>query len=171
MTTKTTRWKNSRVCHLRVRKVPARCHVRETTSAHALARLHRRSPARQNPAASSVWEIARGGWIGKKLRGLKDLPEAQGDFFARVPGSEKQAVQPSTIAYVARLLIHRYEMLGVLDAAGYPTAGAMLWTDAPAPGAGPAVTGRTCPECGHPTLIRRDGCDFCTSCGYTGACG
>jgi ribonucleoside-diphosphate reductase alpha chain len=110
-------------------------------------------------------------WIGKKLRGLKDLPEAQGDFFARVPGSEKQAVQPSTIAYVARLLIHRYEMLGVLDAAGYPTAGAMLWTDAPAPGAGPAVTGRTCPECGHPTLIRRDGCDFCTSCGYTGACG
>ncbi len=30
-------------------------------------------------------------WIGKKLRGLKDLPEAQGDFFARVPGSEKQA--------------------------------------------------------------------------------
>ena len=33
-----------------------------------------------------------------------------------VPGSEKQAVQPSTLAYVARLLIHRYEMLGVLDA-------------------------------------------------------
>ena len=51
-------------------------------------------------------------WIGKKLRGLKDLPEAQGDFFARQPGSEKQAVQPSTLAYVARLLIHRYEMLG-----------------------------------------------------------
>ena len=56
-------------------------------------------------------------WIGKKLRGLKDLPEAQGDFFAREPGSEKQAVQPSTLAYVARLLIHRYAMLGVLDAA------------------------------------------------------
>ena len=33
-------------------------------------------------------------WIGKQLRGLKDLPEAQGDFFARAPGSEKQAVQP-----------------------------------------------------------------------------
>jgi ribonucleoside-diphosphate reductase alpha chain len=111
-------------------------------------------------------------WIGKKLRGLKDLPEAQGDFFARAPGSEKQAVQPSTIAYVARLLIHRYEMLGVLDRDGYPTAGsAMLWTDAPAPGAPAAARGRTCPECGHPTLIRRDGCDFCTSCGYTGACG
>jgi ribonucleoside-diphosphate reductase alpha chain len=110
-------------------------------------------------------------WIGKKLRGLKDLPEAQGDFFARVPGSEKQAVQPSTLAYVARLLIHRYVMLGVLDADGYPApGGATLWSDAPAPGAARTV-GRTCPECGHPTLIRRDGCDFCTSCGHTGACG
>ena len=47
-------------------------------------------------------------------------------------------MQPSTLAYVARLLIHRYEMLGVLDRAGYPTAGsAVLWTDAPAPGAAP----------------------------------
>ena len=62
-------------------------------------------------------------WIGKKLRGLKDLPEAKGDFFARAPGTEKQAVQPSTLAYVARLLIHRYGMLGVLDAEGYPLAG------------------------------------------------
>jgi ribonucleoside-diphosphate reductase alpha chain len=112
-------------------------------------------------------------WIGKKLRGLKDLPEAQGDFFARVPGTEKQAVQPSTLAYVARLLIHRYEMLGVLDSGGYPTTGTtMLWSDAPAPGAAAApATGRTCPECGHPTLIRRDGCDFCTSCGHVGSCG
>ncbi|CAN5671290.1 adenosylcobalamin-dependent ribonucleoside-diphosphate reductase [soil metagenome] len=125
-------------------------------------------------------------WVAKKLRGLKDLPEPQGDFFARVPGSDRQAVQPSTIAYLARLLIHRYAMLGVLDAGGYPVAGAGLlggrpaWDaagrseaardgadDAPA---GP-VAGRPCPECAHLALVRRDGCDFCTSCGYLGACG
>ncbi len=115
-------------------------------------------------------------WIGKKLRGLKDLPEAQGDFFARRPGSEKQEVQPSTIAYVARLLIHRYQMLGVLDREGFPVSGsAVLWTDAPAPAAaesgGTAVAGKVCPECGHPALIKRDGCEFCTACGHTGACG
>ncbi len=112
-------------------------------------------------------------WIGKKLRGLKDMPEAQGDFFARQPGSEKQAVQPSTVAYIARLLIHRYVLLGVLDADGYPTAGgAMLWSDAPGPTETPSlVKGRLCPECGHPAVIRRDGCDFCTACGHTGACG
>ncbi|WP_424934079.1 adenosylcobalamin-dependent ribonucleoside-diphosphate reductase [Amaricoccus macauensis] len=113
-------------------------------------------------------------WIGKKLRGLKDLPEAQGDFFAKVPGSEKQAVQPSTLAYVARLLIHRYAMLGVLDAEGYPVAGsAVLWSDAPVPeeDAPTAIKGSICPECGHAAVIRRDGCDFCTACGYSGSCG
>lgn len=113
-------------------------------------------------------------WIGKKLRGLKDMPEAQGDFFARQPGAEKQAVQPSTVAYIARLLIHRYVLLGVLDADGYPTSGrAMLWSDAPGPreSTGLAISGRLCPECGHAAVIRRDGCDFCTACGHTGACG
>ena len=29
-------------------------------------------------------------WIGKKLRGLKDLPEAQGDFFARGRGARSR---------------------------------------------------------------------------------
>jgi len=111
-------------------------------------------------------------WIGKKLRGLKDHPEPQGDFFARVPGGEKQAVQPSTVAYIARLLIHRYEMLGILDREGYPVAGSSLLGEIRAveTPAGP-VLGRTCPECGHAAVIRRDGCDFCTACGYIGACG
>ena len=46
-------------------------------------------------------------------------------------------MQPSTLAYVARLLIHRYAMLGVLDADGYPVSGgATLWSDAPGAGRG-----------------------------------
>ena len=32
----------------------------------------------------------------------------------------KQQNWPSTMAYVARLVIHRYAMLGVLDERGYP---------------------------------------------------
>ena len=54
-----------------------------------------------------------------KLRKLLNYAEALGDFMARVPGGERQQI-PSTIAYVARLLIHRYAMLGVLDERGYP---------------------------------------------------
>jgi ribonucleoside-diphosphate reductase alpha chain len=33
------------------------------------------------------------------------------------------------------------------------------------------MAGKTCPECGNPTVIHKDGCDFCTACGYVGQCG
>jgi ribonucleoside-diphosphate reductase alpha chain len=49
-------------------------------------------------------------WIGMKLRKLMSYKEPQGDFLARVPGSEKQASFTSTVAYMARLLIHRYQI-------------------------------------------------------------
>ena len=38
----------------------------------------------------------------------------------RARASSKQQTCPSTIAYLARLIIHRYAMLGVLDEDGYP---------------------------------------------------
>jgi hypothetical protein len=28
-----------------------------------------------------------------------------------------------------------------------------------------------CAECGNMTVIRKDGCDFCTACGAVGSCG
>jgi ribonucleoside-diphosphate reductase alpha chain len=33
------------------------------------------------------------------------------------------------------------------------------------------MTGSRCPGCGNSTLIRKDGCDYCTACGFTGTCG
>jgi ribonucleoside-diphosphate reductase alpha chain len=33
------------------------------------------------------------------------------------------------------------------------------------------MAGAACPECANTTLIRKDGCDYCTSCGYVGVCG
>ena len=115
-------------------------------------------------------------WVGKKLRGLKDMPEAQGDFFAKVPGQDKQAMQPSTIAYIARLLIHRYKMLGILDEDGFPInpMGMMNIPEVAIKDTNIenlVVSGKVCPECSNPAVIRRDGCDFCTSCGHIGACG
>jgi ribonucleoside-diphosphate reductase alpha chain len=115
-------------------------------------------------------------WIGKKLRGLKDLTESQGDFFARTPGSEKQAVQPGTVAYIARLLIHRYSMLGILDAQGYPIKGLGMLKEARETASTDKVVnlqlaGKVCEECSVRAVIKRDGCDFCTACGHIGACG
>jgi ribonucleoside-diphosphate reductase alpha chain len=61
----------------------------------------------------------------------------------------------------------------VLDEEGFPL-GAMGMLEAPAPRATGQLApqaGRPCPECGNATMIHKDGCDFCTSCGYVGACG
>jgi len=118
-------------------------------------------------------------WIGMKLRKLLNYAAPLGDFMAFEPslkGERRQRNWPSTVAYLARLIIHRYAMLGLLDEQGYPIR-EMGVMQAPAPqaaaaGAGLALqAGRVCPECGNPTMIHKDGCDFCTACGHTGQCG
>ncbi|CAM3679740.1 LAGLIDADG family homing endonuclease [Roseateles saccharophilus] len=119
------------------------------------------------------------GWIAMKLRKLLNVGEPLGHFMAPVPslnGERRQQVWPSTVAYVARLVIHRYAMLGILDEQGQPLVDmGLLQTPAPKLGAPAGAlrlqAGRPCPECGNATMIHKDGCDFCTACGYVGQCG
>jgi ribonucleoside-diphosphate reductase alpha chain len=33
------------------------------------------------------------------------------------------------------------------------------------------MQGALCTECGNYTVIKKDGCDFCTACGAVGSCG
>lgn len=62
------------------------------------------------------------------------------------------------VAYLARLIFHRYAMLGVLES--------------PKDEATPStLTGKACPEYDNPTVIKKDGCDFCMACGFVGQCG
>ncbi len=116
-------------------------------------------------------------WIGMKLRKLLSYAEPLGHFMAFVPGllvgQQRQQVWPSTVAYVARLVMHRYAMLGVLGEDGYPVQD-MGILQSPGVRAVPpaaALAGARCPECANATLIHKDGCDFCTACGYIGSCG
>ncbi|MQY50975.1 adenosylcobalamin-dependent ribonucleoside-diphosphate reductase [Rhodocyclus gracilis] len=110
-------------------------------------------------------------WIGMKLRKLLDYPEPLGDFMAFVPGTRRQQNYPSTVAYLAHLIIHRYAMLGILDENGLPiTQMGILETPADSVAAKPTA-GKLCNECGNHTVIRKDGCDFCTACGAVGSCG
>jgi ribonucleoside-diphosphate reductase alpha chain len=91
-------------------------------------------------------------------------------------GQQRQQMWPSTVAYLARLIIHRYAMLGVLDEEGLPLR-EMGVLESPRSGAGEPgrvqalQPGKPCPECGNSTVIHKDGCDFCTACGYVGQCG
>ncbi len=110
-------------------------------------------------------------WVGMKLKKLLEFPEPLGDFMAFVPGSRKQQNFPSTVSYVARLILHRYAMLGILDEDGRPKKQMGILEAPAAPATAPVMSGAKCPECANPTLIRKDGCDYCTACGYVGVCG
>ena len=117
-------------------------------------------------------------WIGMKLRKLLNYAEPLGDFMARVPGEQRQQNFPSTMAYCARLIIHRYAMLGVLDERGYPL-NEMGVLEIPEDDRMPVhegaayrvLPGKRCAECGNAAVIHKDGCEFCTACGAIGACG
>src|SRR5689334_336105 len=116
-------------------------------------------------------------WIGMKLRKLLNYAEPLGDFMARVPGEQRQQNFASTLAYCARLIIHRYAMLGVLDERGYPI-NEMGVLEIPENDRVEAratryrvLHGKKCKECGNAAVIHKDGCEFCTACGAIGACG
>jgi ribonucleoside-diphosphate reductase alpha chain len=115
-------------------------------------------------------------WIGMKLRKLLSYAEPLGHFMAFLPGlphgQQRQQTFPSTVAYLARLVIHRYAMLGVLDEDGYPLQemGILESPEGAAEQPRP-MAGSRCPECGNATMIHKDGCDFCTACGHIGSCG
>ena len=115
-------------------------------------------------------------WIGMKLRKLLSYAEPLGHFMAFIPGlprgQQRQQVWPSTVAYLARLVIHRYAMLGVLDEDGFPLQEmGILQAPEGASQQSRPMAGSRCPECGNATMIHKDGCDFCTACGHIGSCG
>ena len=113
-------------------------------------------------------------WIGLKLKKLLNFGEQNGEFWAPVPGEDRSSLFPSTVAYIATLLLHRYKVLGILDDDGRAIAssGILALPDAvklieheTAP-----VKGKVCPSCHAAAMIKRDGCEFCTACGHTGQC-
>lgn len=116
-------------------------------------------------------------WIAKKLRSLSSFPEPQGDFLARIPGKDKQELQASTVAYVAKLVLHRYSMLGILDERGYPINDMGIFSVGKEEHqSGKSTTlkmlhGKKCDECGVNAVIKKDGCEFCTACAAVGSCG
>jgi ribonucleoside-diphosphate reductase alpha chain len=117
-------------------------------------------------------------WIGLKLKKLLNFGEQNGEFWAPVPGEEKSSLYPSTVAYIATLLLHRYKVLGILDDDGRAIQSTGILA---VPGLRDAeakvieneaqpIKGKVCPSCHAAAMIKRDGCEFCTACGWTGQC-
>jgi ribonucleoside-diphosphate reductase alpha chain len=115
-------------------------------------------------------------WVGMKLRKLINFGEQNGDFWAPVPGGDRSGIYPSTVSYIAALLLHRYKVLGILDDDGRAIRSAGILTmpelrKSSSEVSTAPIKGKVCPGCGAAAMIKRDGCEFCTACGFTGACG
>ena len=118
-------------------------------------------------------------WIAMKLKGLRNFPEAKGEFMAPIPGvADKRQWYSSTVAYIAHVLLARYQAIGMLNDALEPVrqAGLFMIEAASLPiaqQAAPAGRGhKDCGECGGTrTVVKRDGCEHCEACGSVGACG
>ena len=100
-------------------------------------------------------------WIAMKLKKLTTFGEVRGDFMAQVPGESKQQTYPSTVAYIATLLLARYRALGLLVDEDVKSSQEVS----------KKTTGHQCPACHAMTLRKSNGCDVCDNCGHTGSCG
>ncbi|MBK8335086.1 MAG: adenosylcobalamin-dependent ribonucleoside-diphosphate reductase [Sterolibacteriaceae bacterium] len=113
-------------------------------------------------------------WIGLKLRKLLNYSEAELDFMHWMPGNGKQAHYPSTIAYIAQLILHRYKVLGLLDGDGGARVGGSMVRPAQRSVGGSLadrISGSKCTECGEHAVFKVDGCERCSVCGAIGTCG
>ena len=113
---------------------------------------------------------ARGGFLDKALADLRKVAWDRGPvrygFKTRDDGTRIPLWHDSEVALLA------YAIQSIIANRGLPQP-------APSTAATPAsetektvpVNGKKCPDCGAHAMIKKDGCNFCTACGYVGSCG
>lgn len=117
---------------------------------------------------------ARGGFLERALRDMRKVAWDRGPVrlgtYQKADGTHVPMWHDSEVAAIA------FAIQNIL-ARRSPAEPA-----APRPASGPAapellglptgvMAGKKCPECGAHAMIRKDGCDYCTSCGHLGSCG
>jgi ribonucleoside-diphosphate reductase alpha chain len=114
---------------------------------------------------------ARGGFLDRALTDMRKVAWDRGPVrlgtYAKAEGGSVPMWHDSevaAIAYAVQNIIARRN--------GEPVAALATPPNLEAMSAAPStMAGSKCPECGAHAMIRKDGCDFCTSCGHVGACG
>ncbi|MBX3610013.1 MAG: adenosylcobalamin-dependent ribonucleoside-diphosphate reductase [Hydrogenophaga sp.] len=121
---------------------------------------------------------ARGGFLDRALSDMRKVVWDRGPVRlghrVREDGAQVPMWHDSEVAAIA------FAVQTILERrSGAPSAPVLAAVAPAATSAATAVAsvanglmgGRKCPECGARALIRKDGCDHCTSCGYLGSCG
>lgn len=114
---------------------------------------------------------ARGGFLERALADMRKVAWDRGPVrlgtYAKADGTAVPMWHDSEVAAIA------YAIQNIIARRnGEPVAQLATPPAPPAAAAAPSMmAGAKCPECGAHAMIRKDGCEFCTSCGHVGACG
>jgi ribonucleoside-diphosphate reductase alpha chain len=115
---------------------------------------------------------ARGGFLPRALDDMRKVAWDRGPVrlgtYTKPDGAQVPMFHDSevaAVAYAIQQMIEQRNHKGVISEIATPP------TPAPAQAAAISMAGKKCPECGAHAMIRKDGCDMCTSCGYLGSCG
>ena len=121
---------------------------------------------------------ARGGFLDKALDDLRKVAWDRGPIRygwrdkedgTRIPLWHDSEV--ALLAYAIQSIIANRASQEQQPAPINPAAPATVTATPAAATPAQAMSGTKCPECGAHAVIKTDGCSFCTSCGYIGACG
>lgn len=117
---------------------------------------------------------ARGGFLARALSDMRKVAWDRGPVRLGTKKKQDGAVAPmwhdSEVAAVAFAIENILAKRGIAEfkAAEEFTIGEF---DSQKTMSGGLMAGKRCPDCGAHAMIKKDGCDYCTSCGYVGACG
>lgn len=121
---------------------------------------------------------ARGGFLDKALDDLRKVAWDRGPIRygwrdkedgTRIPLWHDSEV--ALLAYAIQSIIANRASQEQQPAPINPAAPTTVTATPAAATPAQAMSGTKCPECGAHAVIKKDGCSFCTSCGYIGACG
>jgi len=113
---------------------------------------------------------ARGGFLDKALDDLRKVAWDRGPI--RYGWMEKDDGSRMPLWHDSEVALLAYAIQAIIanrgDAQPAPATSA---APAPSPVDNQTMNGKKCPDCGAHAVIKKDGCSFCTACGYLGACG
>jgi ribonucleoside-diphosphate reductase alpha chain len=118
---------------------------------------------------------ARGGFLGRALSDMRKVAWDRGPVrlgtYQKADGTHVPMWHDSEVAAIAfalqNIIARRNQHAAAVAAPQAPSAPELPGMAAPSA----VMAGKKCPECGAHAMIRKDGCDYCTSCGHLGSCG
>ena len=113
---------------------------------------------------------ARGGFLEKALEDLRKVAWDRGPI--RYGWRDKEDGTRIPLWHDSEVALLAYAIQAIIANRGAAQpAPSTSAAPAPAPVENQTMSGKKCPDCGAHAVIKKDGCSFCTACGYIGACG